>query len=118
MPLAPQLESADYKVATLAMPWSSLREYDAGYPQALAEIGAAAQSLRDKGAKRIVVAGQSFGSSGALAYAASGRAVDAIVVLSPGHTPERGQVRKALERSVDKARTMRAAGTRRASTWW
>lgn len=56
MPLAPQLESADYKVATLAMPWSSLREYDAGYPQALAEIGAAAQSLRDKGAKRIVVA--------------------------------------------------------------
>jgi len=103
MPLAPQLESAGCKVATPAMPWSGLREYDAGYPQALAEIEAAAQSLREQRAKRIVVAGQSFGGNGALAYAASGRAVDAIVVLSPGHTPERGQFRKALERSVDKA---------------
>lgn len=118
MPLARQLESAGYKVATPAMPWSGLREYDAGYPQALAEIEAAAQSLRDKGAKRIVVAGQSFGGNGALAYAASGRAVDAIAVLSPGHTPERGQFRNAVEASVDKARTMQAAGQGAEKAWF
>ena len=118
LPLARQLESAGYKVATPAMPWSGLREYDASYPQALAEIEAAVQSLRDKGAKRIVIAGQSFGGNGALAYAASGRAVDAVVVLSPGHTPEREQFRKAVEASVDKARTMRAAGQGADKAWF
>src|SRR6478735_10925930 len=82
MLLARQLESAGYKVSTPVMPWSDARGYDASYPQALAEIEASAKSLRDKGAKRIVVAGQSFGANGALAYAASGKPVDAVVALS------------------------------------
>ena len=117
-PLARQLQGAGYRVATPDMPWSGLREYDVGYPQALAEIEAAAQALRDKGARRIVVIGQSFGGNGALAYAASGRAVDAIAVLSPGHTPEREQFRKAVEASVDKARAMRAAGQGADKAWF
>lgn len=104
--LARQLEGAGFRVSTPTMPWSDLRQYDAGYPAALAEIEAAAGSLRQQGAKRIVVAGQSFGANAALAYAASGRKVDGIAVFSPGHTPERGSFRKALESSVAKARSM------------
>lgn len=108
--LARQLEGAGFRVATPTMPWSDHRQYDAGYPNALAEIEAAANTLRQQGAKRIVVAGQSFGANAALAYAASGRKVDGIAALSPGHTPERGNFRKALEPSVAKARSMREQG--------
>lgn len=104
--LARQLESAGFRVSTPTMPWSDVRQYDANYATALAEIEAAASSLRQQGAKRIVVAGQSFGANAALAYAASGRKVDGIATLSPGHTPERGNFRKALEPSVAKARSM------------
>lgn len=104
--LARQLEGAGFRVSMPLMPWSDSRQYDAGYPAALAEIEAAANALRQQGAKRIVVAGQSFGGNAALAYAASGRSVDGIAAFSPGHTPERGNFRKALEPSVAKARSM------------
>ena len=53
--LARTLESKGFKVATPIMPWSATREYDADYPAALGEIDAAVQSLRQKGAKRIIV---------------------------------------------------------------
>lgn len=108
--LARQLEGAGFRVSTPTMPWSDARQYDAGYPAALAEIEAAANALRQQGVKRIVVAGQSFGANAALAYAASGRKVDGIAAFSPGHTPERGNFRKALEPSVAKARTMLEQG--------
>lgn len=117
-PLARQLQGAGYRVATPDMPWSGLRDYDAAYPQALAQIEAAAQSLRDQGATRIVIVGQSFGGNGALAYAASGRAVDAIAVLSPGHTPERDAFRQAVAGSVDQARAMQSAGHGTDKAWF
>lgn len=108
--LSRQLEDAGYKVAAPLMPWSDTRGYDATYTQALEEIEAAAKSLRTKGATRIVIAGLSLGANGAIAYAASGRQVDGIAALSPGHTPERGNFRKALETSVAKARGMVESG--------
>jgi len=116
--LARQLESAGFLVAMPTMPWSDLRQYDAGYPAALAEIEAAAASLRQKGAKRVVVAGQSFGANAALAYAASGRKVDGVAALSPGHTPERGNFKKALEPSVAKARSMIESGQPDEKAWF
>ena len=108
--LARQLEAAGFKVATPTMPWAGTREYDVPYDQAIAEIESAANNLRDKGAKHIIVGGLSFGANGALAYAASGRPVDAIFVLSPGHTPDRAGFRKALEPSITKARGMLDSG--------
>jgi len=116
--LSRQLEDAGYKVATPLMPWSDTRGYDATYTQALEEIEAAARSLRSKGATKIVIAGLSFGANGAIAYAASGRQVDGIAALSPGHTPERGNFRKALEPSVAKARTMVDSGTGTDKAWF
>ncbi len=63
------LQSKGFQVAMPTMPWSGDREYDADYPAALAEIEAAAKSLRDKGAKRIIVGGLSFGANASVAYA-------------------------------------------------
>lgn len=108
--LSRQLEDAGYKVSTPVMPWSAARSYDAPYSKALEEVEAAAQTLRTKGSKKIVVAGLSFGANAALAYAASGRPVDGIAALSPGHTPERDGFRKALEPSVAKAKALSDSG--------
>lgn len=116
--LSRQLEDAGYKVATPLMPWSETRSYDAPYAQALEEVEAAANSLRAKGATRIVIAGLSFGANGAIAYAASGRPVDGVAALSPGHTPERGNFRKALGPSVAKARGMVDSGNGTDKAWF
>jgi len=104
--LARVLSSKGFKVVTPQMPWAQSREYDVDYPAALSEIDAAVKSLRDQGAKRIVVAGHSFGANAALAYAGSGREIDAIIAIAPGHTPDRGRFRAVVAESVEKARQM------------
>jgi pimeloyl-ACP methyl ester carboxylesterase len=108
--LARVLLSKGFKVVTPDMPWSKFREYDVDYPAALSEIDAAAKSLRDAGVKRIVVAGHSFGANAALAYAGSGRDIDAVIAIAPGHTPDQGRFRAAVAASVEKARKLIAGG--------
>jgi len=61
--LARQLEAQGYQVLSPTMPWSGTREYDVPYSQAIVEIESAANSLRDKGAKHVVVGGLSFGAN-------------------------------------------------------
>jgi len=89
--LARELESKGYLVSNAEMAWSGRRLYDVDYPTALKEIEQEVQQLRAKGAKRVVVAGQSMGSNAAVAYASSGFDLDGLVVLSPGHFPEGGR---------------------------
>ncbi len=108
--LASTLESKGFKVATPMMPWSDLREYDADYPSALAEIEAAANSLRKQGAKRIIIGGHSFGANAAIAYAGSGRNLDGVMAFGPGHTPDLGGFRFVVSRSVRRAKEMIADG--------
>ena len=110
LPLARELERRGFQVATPTMPWSRDREYDVPYPQALEEISAAVKQLRDKGVQHIIIGGQSTGANAALAYAASGKPVDALILLSPGHTPYAGKMRTAVESSVGKAADMIKAG--------
>ncbi len=116
--LAQQLAAEGFLVSEPMMPWSGPRQYDVPYPQAIAEIESAVQTLRDKGARHIVVGGLSFGANGALAYAASGKPVDAVFALSPGHRPEYGPLRKSLEPSVNKARSMIEAGHGKDTAWF
>jgi esterase/lipase len=108
--LARRLAAEGFQVTAPIMPWSANREYDVPYPQAISEIEAAAKGLRDKGVKRIVVGGLSFGANAALAYAGTGKPVDAIFLLSPGHTPYGGRMRAAVEPSVAKAKDMIKSG--------
>jgi len=108
--LASTLESKGFKVATPTMPWSSLREYDVDYLGALAEIEAAANSLREKGAKRIIIGGHSFGANAAIAYAGSGRNLDGVMALAPGHVPDLDGFQRMVSSSVKKAKEMIAEG--------
>jgi dienelactone hydrolase len=108
--LSKTLSANGYLVETPLMAWSGMREYDVDYPATLTEIDAVVKALRAKGAKRIVVAGHSSGANAALAYAGSGRDVDGIVAIAPGHTPERRVFKESLASSVDKARAMIADG--------
>lgn len=116
--LARQLEAQGFQVATPTMPWSGNREYDVSYPRALDEVASAAKSLRDNGAKYVVIGGLSFGANAALAYAGNGKAVDALFLLSPGHTPYAGRMRAAVEGSVTKATEMIKSGAGSDRAWF
>jgi len=108
LPLARDLESQGYLVSNAEMAWSGRRLYDVDYPAALKEVEAQVKQLRAKGAKRVVVAGQSMGANAAVAYASSGFDLDGLVVMAPGHFPE-GRMGSRLRPSLDRARSMVAA---------
>jgi pimeloyl-ACP methyl ester carboxylesterase len=104
--LATALRARGFKVVTPNMPWSRTRMYDADYPEALSQIEAATKVLRKHGAKRIIVAGHSIGANASIAYAASGREVDGVVAIAPGHVPDL----QNFGASVARARQMIADG--------
>jgi len=104
--LTKALSAKGFKLITPVMPWGLKRKYDADYPTALSEIEASVEILRKKGAKRIIVAGHSFGANASIAYAASGREADGLIAISPGHCPDLDN----FGASVAKARQMIAYG--------
>ena len=113
--LATALESSGAAVAMPAMPWQGSRGQPNGYlefyDQAMGRIDRAVQQLRSRGARRIVVGGQSFGANAALGYAARrGGNLAAVVVLAPGHVPELPGFRQAVADGVSKAKQLVASG--------
>jgi pimeloyl-ACP methyl ester carboxylesterase len=119
--LAAALESSGAAVSMPAMPWRGSHGQPDGYlesyDQAMARIDRAVQQLRSRGARRIVVGGQSFGANAALGYAARrGGSLAAIVVLAPGHVPELPGFRKAVADGVSKAKQLVASGQGNAPT--
>jgi dienelactone hydrolase len=58
----------------------------------------------------VAVGGQSFGANAALAFAGSGRKVDAVLAIAPGHVPDRWRDHPRISASVQRAREMIAAG--------
>jgi pimeloyl-ACP methyl ester carboxylesterase len=108
--LATDLRAKGFKVVTPVMPWGRQRMYDVDYPTALSEIELAAEDLRKKGARRIIVAGHSFGANASIAYAASGREIDGVMAIAPGHVPDLGGFQSKVASSVEKARQMVAEG--------
>jgi pimeloyl-ACP methyl ester carboxylesterase len=90
------------------MPWSFRRYLTADYDTALKEIDKAVEKLKSKGATRIIIAGHSMGANAALAYAVSRGGVAGIILLAPGHFPERRPERFAAD--VAAARERISAG--------
>ncbi len=82
------MSSAGMRVVTPEMAWSFKRLMDKPWSQAVEEIKLHIQTLRSQGAKRIVLAGQSLGSPAVMSYAVNNSDVDALVLISPGHTPQ------------------------------
>lgn len=100
-PLADALTAAGYPVRMPTLPWALKRLYDAPLDAALADVDTAIDTLRHDGCERIVLGGHSLGAAVALACAARRNDIDALLILAPGHFPERlaaaGQTTAALE---------------------
>ena len=108
--LASVLQSKGYLVSTPTMPWAQDRIYDASFEEAMREIDREIDSLRQKGAKFIVVAGHSLGANAALGYASSRDSAGGIIALAPAHTPELQGFIKRVGQDVSRARALIAAG--------
>jgi pimeloyl-ACP methyl ester carboxylesterase len=108
--LASALQGKGYLVSTPAMPWAENRIYDASFAEAMHEIDREVDSLRQRGAKLVVVAGHSLGANAALGYASSRDSAGGIIALAPAHTPELQGFGKRVGPDVTRARALVAAG--------
>lgn len=109
--LARALQAKGFLVSTPLMAWSRVRGYDVGYEASLQEIDEQVRRLREQGARQVFVAGQSFGANASLAYAARGaQAIDGVIAIAPGHTPDQPRFQAGVADSLRQARAMVAAG--------
>lgn len=99
-----------WSVIELTMPWAANRMYDAPYGDALQQVSAAVAELRAKGVKKVVVGGHSFGANAAIAYAANGGDLDAILAMAPGHSPKSNYEKGTTKASIEQARQWIAEG--------
>ena len=104
--LARILAAEGFEVELPEMPWSRNRAYDRDVDGAVEEIDAAVKRLKNKGAVRIVVAGQSLGANVVMIYGTRRGGLVGLIAISPGHIPEFGQNRKDYASDVAKARAM------------
>ncbi len=109
-PLAARLEADGHRVLSPAMPWALPRPYEQPLAAAFDAIGGAIDALRAAGCARIALGGHSLGASAALAWAAQRGRPDALLVLAPGHFPERLHADGFTASSVAAARAALAAG--------
>lgn len=115
--LARKLGQEGFLVSSPEMPWSGARLYDKGVDDAMAEIDSAVKALRDKGAKKIFVAGHSLGAAAVVRYGTRST-VDGFIVLAPGHFPESQNFRNQLARSLKKAQEMVQEGNANDKAWF
>src|SRR6185503_12896654 len=108
--LASALQAKGYLVSTPTMPWAKNRIYDASFEEAMAEIDREVDALHQKGAKLVVVGGQSLGANAALGYAASRDRIGGIIALAPAHNPESPAFARRLGSDLQRAKAMVAAG--------
>lgn len=109
-PLVPYLEREGYLVSGPEMPWSATRRYDVPYSVALRQVHREVEKLRSRGARMVVVGGESFGANGALAYQAEYGDADALVLLAPGHMPGSWYRKGITKDEVDRATVLLAEG--------
>jgi pimeloyl-ACP methyl ester carboxylesterase len=108
--LGAALRSKGYLVSTPTMPWAERRIYDATFDGAMVEIDREGDSLREKGAKIVIVAGHSLGANAALGYASSRARADGIIALAPAHGPELPRFTERVGQDVIRAKELIAAG--------
>ncbi|KJV34370.1 hypothetical protein VI06_00655 [Aquitalea magnusonii] len=107
--LANALRQQGVLVANLEMPWSGRREYDADVASAVAQVNAALETLRQQGARKLVVAGHSQGGLFAL-YLAGRLPVDGVIAIAPGGNVGAGLLHDRLADTVASARSLLASG--------
>ena len=115
--LARKLGQEGFLVSSPEMPWSGFRLYDNGIDDAMAEIDSAVKALRDKGAKKIFIAGHSLGAAAVVRYGTRSTA-DGFIVLAPGHFPEGINFQNQLARSLKQAQAMVQEGKGDDKAWF
>ena len=109
-PGAQMFSGKGFKVESPWMPWSKTGNYDKPYAEALSEIHDIVQKMRNSGIRRVILGGHSFGANAALAYATRYDDVDAIMLIAPGHFPDRFFLDGQSRQSVEAARALVAQG--------
>jgi pimeloyl-ACP methyl ester carboxylesterase len=107
--LVRKLESSKFLVALPEMPWSENRRYDAPVDDAVGQVNAALDKLKELGAKKLFIAGHSKGGVFALYYA-SNHPVDGLIAIAPGGNVGGKKFRNKLGSSVKKAENLIASG--------
>ena len=107
--LARTLDSKDYLVANLDMPWSGRRNYDVDVGRAEQEVAAALAGLREKGARKLFIAGHSQGGIFALHLAGKLEA-DGYVTIAPGGNVANRVFRENIGSWLVRARQLVADG--------
>lgn len=92
--LAYELRERGHLVSAPELPWSAMRNHDVTTDAALQEVAREIEGLRQKGARRIVLAGFSKGGLFA-AHAASRHPPDALVLIAPNGVTRAGDVEVA-----------------------
>jgi dienelactone hydrolase len=109
-PLEMALRSAGMVVISREQAWSQTRAYDRTLDEVMLDIDREVAELKAAGVRRVVVGGQSFGANMALAYGARHPELDGVMVLAPGHTPERPARDARMAESLARAHALLAAG--------
>jgi pimeloyl-ACP methyl ester carboxylesterase len=87
--LAQALRAAGHRCHTPDMPWSLARRYDTPLEAVFDTLAGELAALRASGCQRVVLGGHSLGAAAALGHAARHPGLDGLMLLSPGHFPER-----------------------------
>ncbi len=104
--LVARLTGAGILVEAPDMPWSRSRFLAKDYPGSMAEIDAAVARLKQRGAVKIVVGGQSMGANAALGYGAGHAGLAGVMAIAPGHVPELSRYQDALAHDYRRAKAM------------
>jgi pimeloyl-ACP methyl ester carboxylesterase len=77
----------------------------------MGEIAGAVESVRARGASKIVLVGHSMGCPAAMSYAAQAGGVAGIVLSAPGHSPQQYmQFSPEVRESIERARALTKSG--------
>jgi pimeloyl-ACP methyl ester carboxylesterase len=107
--LARALESKDYLVANLEMPWSGRLMFSLPVSKAEVDVDAAVTGLRAKGAKKIFIAGHSLGGVFTI-HLAGKQTVDGVIAIAPGGDAANPFYRGNIAASISRAQQLIAEG--------
>lgn len=89
------------------MPWSRSKVYNRSYQDALSQVHEAVVKARAAGSTQVFVGGMSMGANAALAYQAAYGDADGLLLVAPGHLPDRYYVmEEGTQKAVDAARQL------------
>lgn len=108
--LSNALEARGYLVASLEMPWSRNRGYNADVNTAEAEVSNALKKMRKNGARKLFVAGHSQGALFTAFYAGR-ETIDGLILIAPGGNVASEFWRRKIGDYVEKAEEL-IAGNR------